>query len=53
MMVAKRAVEFACDSPLEESGFEPSVPRKTLGVVVVSVPVHAEFSVGGESSRVT
>jgi hypothetical protein len=39
---------FAVGSPLEESGFEPSVPRKAPGVVVVSVPVRAEFSVDGE-----
>jgi hypothetical protein len=39
------------DSALEGTGFEPSVPRKAPGGVVVSVPVRAEFTVGGESSR--
>jgi hypothetical protein len=29
-------VGFAADSPLEEAGFEPSVPRKTPAVVVIS-----------------
>jgi hypothetical protein len=33
------------DSLLEGTGFEPSVPRKALGVVVVSVLVRADFSV--------
>lgn len=31
-----RAVEFARDSSLEEAEFEPSVPRKTPAVVVMS-----------------
>jgi hypothetical protein len=47
-MDAPPKVRFALDSALEESGFEPSVPRKAPGVVVVSVPVRAEFSVDGE-----
>src|SRR5437868_7115739 len=38
------------DSPLEGSGFEPSVPRKAPVVVLVSVLVRADFSVSGESS---
>ena len=42
----------ACDSPLEEAGFEPSVPRRARGIVVVSVLVRANFSVGRKSSRV-
>jgi hypothetical protein len=43
--------EFAPDSPLEGTGFEPSVPRDAPGVVVVPVPVRADFSLGRESSR--
>jgi hypothetical protein len=31
-----RVVRFALDSPLEEAGFEPLVPRKTPAVVVIS-----------------
>jgi hypothetical protein len=34
------------DSLLEGNGFEPSVPRKAPGVVVVSVLVRANFSIG-------
>jgi PAS domain S-box-containing protein len=41
---------FARDSPLEEAGFEPSVPRKTPGIIMVSVLVRAASSVGRESS---
>jgi hypothetical protein len=44
-------VRFAEDSPLERTGFEPSVPRKAPDVGGASVPVRAEFFVGGESSR--
>jgi hypothetical protein len=29
-------VRFARDSPVEEAGFEPSVPRKTPAAVVIS-----------------
>ena len=43
--------EFAADSTLEGAGFEPSVPQKAPGVLVVSVLARAEFSVDGESSR--
>jgi hypothetical protein len=39
------------DSLLEGTRFEPSVPRKAPAVVVLSVLVRAEFSVGGTSSR--
>jgi hypothetical protein len=42
---------FARDSLLEGTGFEPPVPRKAPGVVVVSVLVRADFSVSLESSR--
>jgi hypothetical protein len=34
-------------SLLEGKGFEPSVPRKAPGGVVVSLVVRADFSVGG------
>ena len=42
---------FSRDSLLEERGFEPSVPLKAPGVVVVLVLARADFSVGGEASR--
>ena len=32
------------DSPLEGTGFEPSVPREAPGILVVSVLVPADFS---------
>jgi len=38
-----RMVEFAGDSPLEEAGFEPSFPLRTLRVVVVSALARAAF----------
>src|SRR3981189_354479 len=47
------AARFVSDSALEGTRFQPSVPRKASGVVVMSVAVRAEFSVGGGSSRVT
>ena len=50
-MFRSQEFEFAADSPLEGTGFEPSVPRKAPGVVVVSVLVRADFSVSLESSR--
>jgi hypothetical protein len=40
-------VGFASDSPLEGTGFEPSVPRKAPDVVMVSVLGRADFSVRG------
>ena len=46
-----RPTGFAVDSPLEGTGFEPSVPRRARGIVVVSVLVRANFSVGRKSSR--
>src|SRR5215813_11659869 len=45
----RRDGQFA-DSPLEEAGFEPPVSLKAPGVLVVSVVVRAEFSVGEEPS---
>jgi hypothetical protein len=42
---------FVADSLLEGKGFEPSVPRRAPGVVVASLLVRADFSVGGGSSR--
>ena len=42
----ERDRKFA-DSPLEEAGFEPSVPRNAPGLLVVSVLVPADLSVGG------
>src|SRR6516165_2362158 len=41
------------DSPLEEAGFEPSLPLKALGALVVSVLVRADFSVGGNQTEAT
>ena len=40
-------VRFAADSPLEESGFEPSVPRKAPGVPAVPALVRAVFRLEG------
>src|SRR5215471_8651528 len=47
------ALEFTAetDSALEGTGFEPSVPRKAPGVVLVSSLGRADFSVRGGSSR--
>ena len=44
--------EFA-DSLLEGKGFEPSVPRKAPGGVVVSLVVRADFSGGGGEAEAT
>ena len=41
------------DSPLEGTGFEPSLPLKALGALVVSVLVRADFSVGGNQTEAT
>jgi len=38
------------DSPVEGAGFEPSVPLRAPGVLVVSVLVLCRLSVSGESS---
>src|SRR5215831_9259691 len=38
------------DSSLEGTGFEPLVPLKAPGVLVVSFVVRVEFSVGAESN---
>src|SRR5882724_1461390 len=35
---------FAADSPLERTGFEPSVPREAPGIPVVSALVRSGFS---------
>jgi hypothetical protein len=48
-----RQIEFATDSPLEEAGFEPSLPLKAPGALVVSVLVRADFSVGGNQTEAT
>jgi hypothetical protein len=39
------------DSPLEEAGFEPSVPREAAGILVISVLVHADLSACRELSK--
>ena len=39
------------DSPLEGTGFEPSVPREAAGILVISVLVCAHFSACRESSK--
>jgi len=39
------------DSPLEEAGFEPSVPREAAGILVISVLVRADLSACRESSK--
>src|SRR6266550_5797407 len=41
---------FAADSPLERTGFEPSVPREAPGIPVVSALVRSGFSACGEPS---
>jgi hypothetical protein len=41
------------DSPVEEAGFEPSVPREAPRIVVVSVLVRADFSACGNQAEVT
>jgi hypothetical protein len=33
LTVPYEEVRFALDSPLEQAGFEPSVPRKTPGIL--------------------
>lgn len=38
---------------LEKTGLERSVPRKALGVVVVSVLIRADFFVGGKEAEAT
>jgi len=43
-------VRFAADSLVEGAGFEPSVPLRAPGVLVVSVLVLCRLSVSGESS---
>ena len=46
--------EFAADSALEGTGFEPSVPREAPGILVVSVLVRADFfSRPGNQAEVT
>jgi hypothetical protein len=45
---------FALDSPLEGTGFEPSVPQEAPGILVVSVLVRADFfSRPGNQAEVT
>src|SRR6266478_742490 len=44
-------IRFAQDSPLEGTGFEPSVPRGKGPTLCVSVLFRSDFSVGGEPSR--
>jgi hypothetical protein len=39
------------DSPLEEAGFEPSVPREAASILLISVLVRADFSACRESSK--
>src|SRR6266404_3797232 len=39
------------DSPLEGTGFEPSVPRGKGPTLRVSVLFHSDFSAGGEPTR--
>ena len=43
--------EFAPDSPLEGTGFEPSVPREKSPTLCVSVLFRSDSSVGGEPTR--
>ena len=39
------------DSPLEGTGFEPSVPREAAGILVIPVLIRADFSACRESSK--
>ena len=43
-------IKFAPDSPLEEAGFEPSVPREAPRILVVSVLVRADFPRAGNQA---
>ena len=49
-VITERDGKFA-DSPLEEAGFEPSVPREAAGILVISVLVCAHFSACREPSK--
>src|ERR1700758_1799473 len=40
-------------SLLEGAGFEPSVPRKTPGILATSALVRAAFSIGGKQAEPT
>ena len=42
-------VRFAPDSPLEGTGFEPSVPREAASILLISVLVRADFSASSHS----
>jgi hypothetical protein len=42
-----RKLGFPTDSPLEGTGFEPSVPREAPGTVMVLVLVRADFPLAG------
>jgi len=49
---ANKAVpgKFAVDSPLEQAGFEPSVPRKVPGISTVSALVRDAFPLAGNQA---
>jgi hypothetical protein len=50
----RAAHRFSRDSPLEGTGFEPSVPRKAPGVVVVCrFPFAPNFPLAGNQAEVT
>jgi hypothetical protein len=49
-MERARDGKFA-DAPLDGAGFEPPVSLKAPGVLVFSVLVRVDFSVGGDSGR--
>src|ERR1700730_14842904 len=46
-----RARRFVADSPLEEGGFEPSVPRDTTKFSMAAHVTYAWFPARGESAR--
>jgi hypothetical protein len=48
----ERDRKFA-DSLLEGAGFEPSVPRKTPGILATSALVRAALSIGGKQAEPT
>jgi hypothetical protein len=45
--------QFVVDSPLEGTGFEPSVPRGKGPTLRVSVLFHSDFSVSGNQPEAT
>ena len=51
--IGARSVASSSDSPLEGTGFEPSVPREAPGVVLVSSLVAPTFPFAGNQAEAT